>query len=90
MEQTSLAIDCQRIKHFLELNQLVQASGLVTRVESMLGAKIAHDSPQAMEKHPLWLAYRATFRVKSRILSGLTKDALTDTEILLNEIAKGK
>ena len=89
MENT-LAIDSQRRKHFLELNQLVQASGLVTRVESMLQDKIARESPGAIEKHPLWLAFRAAFRVKSRILSGLTKEALADAEILLNEITKGK
>ena len=91
MEQKSLAIDCQRIKHFLELNQLVQASGLVTRVESMLQDKItAESSPGGMEKHSLWQAFRSSFRVKSKILSGATSDALTEAEILLSEITKEK
>lgn len=81
-QKSNLFIECERLRAFLETNQLVQANGIVTRIENILNDIIAKESGADVEKHPLWNAFRASLRVKNKILSGQTREACTEMSSL--------
>lgn len=84
-----LLIECEKLKAFLDHNQLVQANAVTKRIQGKLHDAVAADLKKtggAPESHPLWKAFRDTFSIESRILSGKTKEALSETEKVSSRI----
>ena len=83
IEQTALVIECERLRGFLENNQLVQANGLVQKLVAILQETIAKESvPETAEKHAFWLPFRSAMRIRAKILGGITRDALAEADVL--------
>lgn len=82
-EANQLLIECEKLKSFLDHNQLVQANAVTKRIQGKLHDSVAADLKTTggpAENHPLWKAFRGTFSIESRILSGNTKEALAEAE----------
>lgn len=81
IEKTNLVIEIERLRSFLENNQLVQANAIVQKVEGMLQTVVAKESTTTLaENHPLWKPFRCSVRIKREILSGNTRAAETEAE----------
>jgi len=84
IEKTNLIIEVERLRSFLENNQLVQSNAIVQKLESMLQTIVCKESNEKLlaENHPLWKPFRCSVRIKREILSGNTKPAETEAESL--------
>lgn len=88
-EKTNVFIECERLRNFLENNQLVQANAIVQKLEVLLQADVAKDSQETpVEGHPSWQPFRCVIRIKSRVLSGKRDEALAEATNLSKMIAK--
>lgn len=87
--KNSVFVDGERLRNFLENNQLIQAHAIAQKLEVILQETLAKEADTSkIETHPLWPAFKACVRIKSRVLSGKTQEALSEA-ILLQKTVVG-
>ncbi len=77
IEKTNIVIEVERLRSFLENNQLVQSNAIIQKLENMLYSAICKETTADLiaENNPLWKPFRCSVRIKREILSGKTKMA---------------
>lgn len=83
VDKTNCYFEMERLRSFLENNQLVQANAIVQKLEGIIIGILAKEAKDNAEGHPLWPAFRSTIRIKRDILSGKTVDSLAEMKKLL-------
>lgn len=82
----SILIDCEKMKSFLEHNQLVQASAMNQKIENIIQDFIIENNNIESDQNKYWGAMRESNITKSYIQSGKTAEALESVKKLILNI----
>ena len=84
MEQSDrikLIIECERLKVFLNRNQLVQANALCQKIEGVLVTVMTAESkPETISAHPCWSTRTIVQSIQNEILCGSTQNAIVESK----------